>query len=333
KLFFSMKLENAYDVATKTHLTVHGNTGFSPQAAWNAQPGRFTERISVAASYSSNKAYWFYDYDRNDTGNFRDGGTTAWWIVPPVAEQIVLVCPTFILVALRVAHVRNDQSLFTGWVPLLFGAADGLEASETELNMVVSSAWGMCQSIGYMLSWHYTIPGNVYNYLEQRSTCATVGLLYKGVNVEKLPAMYDMCYEKVMPASMVRTSVFATPRTPLNVTGCTGDPVTRCGESFMNSYKGIFSSGVPVYDAAVVQNPGTLRQMLVKPLLYVCQANKNMRVVGELPYYAVNMSALKPKDVISIGNRFFMVLPNVHDSDTIGIAVEVVAEAAGGTKG
>lgn len=332
-LFFSMKLESAYDVPAKQHLTVHGNTGFSGEAAWNAQPGRFTERIHVAAISGNDKAYWFHDVNMNDSGSSRDGGTTTWWIVPPVSEQIVLVCPTFILTALRVVHTRNDRSLFTGWVPLLFGAADALDPAETELNMVVASAWGMCQSIGYMLSWHYVIPGSMSDYREQNCTCAGIGLLYGGTNVEKLPPFSGRYYTATKPDSMVRTSLFTTPRSQNAVSGATGSTVSRFGESFDSSYKGTFSAGVPVYDAAVIQNPGTLRHMLVKPALYLCQSNQNMRIVGELPYYAVNMNGLKPKDNISIGNRIFMVLPNVHDSDTIGIAVEIQAESAGGTNG
>ena len=34
---------------------------------------------------------------------------------------------------------------------------------------------------------------------------------------------------------------------------------------------------------------------------------------------------LKPKDRISIGSRVFMVLPDISDSDEIGLAVEVEA--------
>ncbi len=50
-----------------------------------------------------------------------------------------------------------------------------------------------------------------------------------------------------------------------------------------------------------------------------------MRLAGELPYWAVNLHGLKPKDRISIGSRVFMVLPDISDSDEIGLAVEVEA--------
>ena len=64
--------------------------------------------------------------------------------------------------------------------------------------------------------------------------------------------------------------------------------------------------------------------MLVKPLLYVCNGT-DVRIAGELPYWAVNLSGLKPKDRISIGSRIFMVLPDISDGDKIGLAIEVEA--------
>ena len=51
----------------------------------------------------------------------------------------------------------------------------------------------------------------------------------------------------------------------------------------------------------------------------------DVRLAGELPYWAVNLHGLKPKDRISIGSRVFMVLPDISDSDEIGLAVEVEA--------
>ena len=67
---------------------------------------------------------------------------------------------------------------------------------------------------------------------------------------------------------------------------------------FNYSYKGILkNSGVIYYDSAIVQNPSTLRYLLVKPLLYKCSEN-NQEVIGELPYYAVNMTGLKGKDIM-----------------------------------
>ncbi|WP_294624315.1 hypothetical protein [uncultured Bilophila sp.] len=92
---------------------------------------------------------------------------------------------------------------------------------------------------------------------------------------------------------------------------------------FNYSYKGILkNSGVIYYDSAIVQNPSTLRYLLVKPLLYKCSEN-NQEVIGELPYYAVNMTGLKGKDIIRIGGKSFIVFPNASDTDIIGIAIEV----------
>ena len=64
--------------------------------------------------------------------------------------------------------------------------------------------------------------------------------------------------------------------------------------------------------------------MLINPLLYSC-GGEDIRVIGELPYWAVNMRGLKPKDRIRIGGRVFMVFPDISDSDEIGLAVEVEA--------
>ena len=79
--------------------------------------------------------------------------STGWWILPPVAEQIVLVCPTFVMTAMRVVYTFSDgaNTPYSGWVPLMFGAADGFDA-ETELNMVLWSAWSANSAMGLMLS-------------------------------------------------------------------------------------------------------------------------------------------------------------------------------------
>lgn len=81
---------------------------------------------------------------------------------------------------------------------------------------------------------------------------------------------------------------------------------------------------VPCYNAAVLQNPFSLRHVLIKPLIYVA-TKEAVRIVGELPYYAVNMHGLKGKDRIRIGGRVFMVFPDISDDDEIGLAVEVEA--------
>ena len=46
RLFFSLRLLQAHDNAERFLLAVHGNTGFDASAAWDAQPGRFTERLA-----------------------------------------------------------------------------------------------------------------------------------------------------------------------------------------------------------------------------------------------------------------------------------------------
>ena len=103
-----------------------------------------------------------------------------------------------------------------------------------------------------------------------------------------------------------------------------GGTVVGRGTKIEYTHKGSVCPSVPGYDAALQLNPGTLRHMLIKPLLYVCE-NKETRIAGELPYWAVNLSGLKPKDRIRIGNRVFMVLPDISDTDEIGLAVEVEA--------
>lgn len=89
-------------------------------------------------------------------------------------------------------------------------------------------------------------------------------------------------------------------------------------------YKGNTSKSVLAYTTAVLQNPFSLRHVLIKPLIYVA-TKEAVRIVGELPYYAVNMHGLKGKDRIRIGGRVFMVFPDISDDDEIGLAVEVEA--------
>ena len=63
----------------------------------------------------------------------------------------------------------------------------------------------------------------------------------------------------------------------------------------------------------------------VGPFARASGLRTDVRLAGELPYWAVNLHGLKPKDRISIGSRVFMVLPDISDSDEIGLAVEVEA--------
>ena len=321
-LYFSLKLENAYDNASRFLLSVHGNTGFDASAAWDAQPGRFTEKIVCgSSSKGSGKPIWLMN-----PGD-RSISSTGWWVVPPVSEQIVLVCPTFVMTAIRVVATLSNGSNtpYSGWVPLMFGAADG-QSGETQLNMVLWSAWGGNFAVGLMLSALYVLP---YSTKEERdvntNNYGNVGLLWNGSNVERLPEalQYGYAMRATVP-STVRTSILSRP-----VVGTLGTSYAVRGEVYgqktiYNTHKGSVCQSVPGYTTALIQNPGTLRHMLVKPLLYACNG-KDVRLIGELPYWAVNLHGLKPKDRIRIGSRVFMALPDIADGDAFGLAVEVEA--------
>ena len=124
RLFFSLRLLQAHDNAERFLLAVHGNTGFDASAAWDAQPGRFTERLAHGyCSRTTGKPIWLRTPGKYSITS------TGWWILPPVAEQIVLVCPTFVMTAMRVVYTFSDgaNTPYSGWVPLMFGAADGFD--------------------------------------------------------------------------------------------------------------------------------------------------------------------------------------------------------------
>lgn len=323
RLYFSLRLGNAYDNAERFLLYVHGNTGFDASAAWDAQPGRFTSKLACGyPSRGSGKPIWLRSPGKDSTTS------TGWWIVPPVAEQVVLVCPTFVMTALRVVYTLSNgvNTPYSGWVPLLFGAADG-GPDETELNMVLWSAWGANSAMGFMLSGLYVLQRDISNEgFFSNNNHGNVGLLWRGVNVETLPPEGSYGY-KTSPfaSSVVRTSVTVRPFVGDVNTGYSvqGD-VNVGGTTIRNTHKGSVCSSVPNYNSALLQNQGTLRHMLIKPLLYVCTST-DVRIAGELPYWAVSMQGLKPKDRISIGSRVFMVLPDISDSDAIGLAIEVEA--------
>lgn len=324
RLYFSLRLLGAHDSAERFMLAVHGNTGFDASAAWDAQPGRFTERM--ASGYNSKgtgNPVWL-----KMASNKESMTSTGWWIVPPVAEQIVLVCPTFVMTAMRVVYTFSDGSNtpYSGWVPLIFGAADGW-GDEAELNMVLWSAWSANSAMGLMLSGLYVAQADIGNEFSFcNNNYGNVGLLWKGANVERFPpeGAYGYKWPQKAP-SVVRTSI-----TTRSVVGrvntqysLSGD-VNAGGGTIKYTYKGNVCAAVPNYNAALLQNAGTLRHMLVKPLLYVCNGT-DVRIAGELPYWAVNLSGLKPKDRISIGSRIFMILPDISDGDKIGLAIEVEA--------
>lgn len=323
RLFFSLRLLQAHDNAERFLLAVHGNTGFDASAAWDAQPGRFTERLAHGyCSRTTGKPIWLRTPGKYSITS------TGWWILPPVAEQIVLVCPTFVMTAMRVVYTFSDgaNTPYSGWVPLMFGAADGFDA-ETELNMVLWSAWSANSAMGLILSALYVAQRDVNNeYYFCNNNYGNVGLLWKGANVEKFPPEGTYGYRtSPLASSVVRTSV-----TVRNVIGqvntdyCLTGTVNVGGKTINYTHKGGVCASVPQYNAALLQNSGTLRHMLIKPLLYVCNG-ADVRLAGELPYWAVNLHGLKPKDRISIGSRLFMVLPDISDSDAIGLAVEVEA--------
>lgn len=184
RLFFSLRLLQAHDNAERFLLAVHGNTGFDASAAWDAQPGRFTERLAHGyCSRTTGKPIWLRTPGKYSITS------TGWWILPPVAEQIVLVCPTFVMTAMRVVYTFSDgaNTPYSGWVPLMFGAADGFDA-ETELNMVLWSAWSANSAMGLMLSALYVAQRDVNNeYYFCNNNYGNVGLLWKGANAEKFP--------------------------------------------------------------------------------------------------------------------------------------------------
>ena len=112
RLFFSLRLLQAHDNAERFLLAVHGNTGF-------------TERLAHGyCSRTTGKPIWLRTPGKYSITS------TGWWILPPVAEQIVLVCPTFVMTAMRVVYTFSDgaNTPYSGWVPLMFGAADGFDA-------------------------------------------------------------------------------------------------------------------------------------------------------------------------------------------------------------
>jgi len=317
QLYFSLKLENAYDNPERFLLSVHGNTGFDGSAAWDAQPGRFTEKLACGYNPEPEKPLWL-------TGSGQSGITfLGWWLVPPIAEQVVLVCPTFILTAIRVVYTFSygKDTLYAGWVPLLFGAADG---SENELNIVRWSAWSANAAIGLMLSAFYKLKENVSNasvLWAQNYNYGNVGLLWKKENAEHFPPKRAYGYTGIFADQVVLSSIVSRPYVGLFATRYT---LTGEVNGVDYIYKGYTCSSIPCYNAAVLQNPFNLRHVLIKPLIYVA-TNKAVRIIGELPYYAVNMHGLKGKDRIRLGGRVFMVFPDISDDDEIGLAVEVEA--------
>ena len=205
RLFFSLRLLQAHDNAERFLLAVHGNTGFDASAAWDAQPGRFTERLAHGyCSRTTGKPIWLRTPGKYSITS------TGWWILPPVAEQIVLVCPTFVMTAMRVVYTFSDgaNTPYSGWVPLMFGAADGFDA-ETELNMVLWSAWSANSAMGLMLSALYVAQRDVNNeYYFCNNNYGNVGLLWKGANAEKFPPEGTYGYRtSPLASSVVRTSV------------------------------------------------------------------------------------------------------------------------------
>ena len=185
---FSLRLLQAHDNAERFLLAVHGNTGFDASAAWDAQPGRFTERLAHGyCSRTTGKPIW------PQTPGKYSITSTGWSILPPVAEQIVLVCPTFVMTAMRVVYTFSDgaNTPYSGWVPLMFGAADGFDA-ETELNMVLWSAWSANSAMGLMLSALYVAQRDVNNeyYLQQQ--LRQRGAALEGGQCREIPARGDL---------------------------------------------------------------------------------------------------------------------------------------------
>lgn len=320
QLYFSLKLENAYDNPERFLLSVHGNTGFDGSAAWDAQPGRFTEKFACGYEYTAEKPLWLRNPGEKSVTFL------GWWLVPPIAEQVVLVCPTFILTAIRVIYTFSDgkDTLYSGWVPLLFGAADG---SENELNIVRWSAWSANAAMGLMLSGLYKLK-NSSAYTPSaggNSNYGSVGLLWNGNNAEYFPPKGDYGYTEGRAAKqVVLSTIISRPYIGTFSTNSISGTINVNKKNINYTYKGRTCSSIPCYNAAVLQNPFNLRHVLIKPLIYVA-TEEAVRIIGELPYYAVNMHGLKGKERIRIGGRVFMVFPDISDDDEIGLAVEVEA--------
>lgn len=323
RLYFSLKLENAFDNLERYLLSVHGNTGFDGSAAWDAQPGRFTEKLAYGYAPTTGKPLWLKNPERNSSAAW------GWWIVPPVLEQVILVCPTFVFTALRVTYTFSDDkdTFYSGWVPLLFGAAESSEY-ESELNMVRWSAWGANGAMGLMLTALYSLKRNFTSIPNgsDNSNYGNVGLLLNGINAEHFPQKDQYGYYAGSIADQVVLSSIICRRRygSLGVYTLSGVIYYGQGSVINDIYKGNVCGSVPCYNSAVLQNPFNLRHVLIKPLIYVA-TKEAVRIVGELPYYAVNMHGLKGKDRIRIGGRVFMVFPDISDDDEIGLAVEVEA--------
>lgn len=322
RLYFSLKLESAYDNPERFLLCVHGNTGFDASAAWDAQPGRFTEKLAYGYKNGEGKPLWLGGSERGISS------ALGWWILPPVLEQTVLVCSTFVFIALRVVYTfyGSKNTFYSGWVPLILGAAEKSD-KDPELNMVRWSAWGASGAIGLMLTALYKLKIN-YPYIASegdRNNYGSVGLLWNGNNAEHFPSKDQYGYENGSTDQVVLSNIIS--RTEIGNTGgysLGGTIYYGYDKKITPAYKGNVCDRVPCYNAAVLQNPFSLRHVLIKPLIYVA-TKEAVRIVGELPYYAVNMHGLKGKDRIRIGGRVFMVFPDISDDDEIGLAVEVEA--------
>ncbi|MFQ8888965.1 MAG: hypothetical protein ACLR7Z_12135 [Bilophila wadsworthia] len=78
--------------------------------AWT-QAGRFTELAHGYCSRTTGKPIWLRTPGKYSITS------TGWWILPPVAEQIVLVCPTFVDGDAG-GHTFSDgaNTPYSGWV-------------------------------------------------------------------------------------------------------------------------------------------------------------------------------------------------------------------------
>lgn len=328
-IYYSLKFIHGYaEDQDKYALYAHGNTGFDASQSWDNQPGRFTEIIYQG--YMAGRTY--FPIFRRHTNH----ASFAWWVIPPVQEMVILINNHVIIIIQRLTYTFTDQHRpiqFSGWIPFMVGCCDGLYEN-TQLNTVINSGWSGMGVLGSMLSLLPMIPSTC-NSVNTGTTCVllsgtSVGMLYQDKNIDILPSLQKTStpngYTDEIPESIVRTSILSTTFIAVDSTyiGCVVKySLINERNEFNYSYKGILNnSGVIYYDSAVFQNPSTLRYLLVKPLIYKCSDN-NQEIIGELPYYAVNMTGLKGKDIIRIGGKSFMVFPNASDTDTIGIAIEV----------
>lgn len=323
-LYFSFKIQQAYNDTSKKYLVWHCNTGYDGGKAWNAQPGRFS--VIPKTCYLEDNASWYHDYySNNDPGYLSsyDGGDFAVWIPTPCSEQYVFANSQAIIVTYRVIHVLFQGTTLAGYGAFVVGAMDSENgSSETELNFTLATSWGHCGYIGGMfVPWMIIPDTGMYPSWDTRNTIIPFGLLYNGSGQVTLPSESGNGY------SGSSLKMFAS-----SVSGITALSIGRSNNSCVGqgyySYVPLAPQGGPDYSGVLLYNPGMARVLIHKPNItildptgetFYCYPSR-----ASLPYYACVFSPYhKGGDTISVGSRTFMVFPLFRDTDTIGYAIEI----------